>query len=194
MVNRRDRSDYEKLQTGGRMDKIKTTLSIAKEYHEGQVRKYTGLPYINHPMAVMFILAKMKLPVELLQAALLHDVIEDCGATAQDLLDKGFTSKVVGMVVELSDVSVPSDGNRATRKSIDREYLSKASDDSKTVKLADIIDNTRSIVEHDKKFARVYLQECMLLMEVLKGGDESLYKRCGETLQRAWDELECSNE
>lgn len=189
-MNNRDRSDYEKLQKGGRMDKIKTTLSIAKEYHEGQVRKYTGVPYINHPMAVMFTLSEMKLPVELLQAALLHDVIEDCGVTAQDLLDKGFTYKVVDMVVELSDVSVPSDGNRATRKKIDREHLSKASDDSKTVKLADIIDNTRSIVEHDKKFARVYLKECVLLLEVLKGGDERLYARCGDTLQRAWGELE----
>lgn len=157
---------------------IEKALEYATRCHKGQKRKYTGEDYINHPYAVMKILEDYDVSVEVKQAALLHDVIEDCGVTRQDLLDSGFSVEVADMVVELSDISKPSDGNRAVRKEIDRQHLSKASNNSKTIKLADIIDNTSSIVENDKKFAKVYLRECLLLLEVLVGGNKELWYRC----------------
>ncbi|MEZ9706589.1 HD domain-containing protein, partial [Vibrio breoganii] len=45
-------------------------------------------PYIIHPVAVSRILAEMRLDIETLQAALLHDVIEDCDVTKEDLEEK----------------------------------------------------------------------------------------------------------
>ena len=57
---------------------------VAREAHEGQTRS-SGEPYIIHPVAVSRILADMRLDLETLQAALLHDVIEDCDVTKDDL-------------------------------------------------------------------------------------------------------------
>ena len=52
-----------------------------------------------------------------------------------------------------------------------------ATPEAKTIKLADLIDNTKSIVEHDPRFAKVYLEEKRLLLEVLKDGDETLWQQ-----------------
>jgi len=77
-------------------------------------------------------------------------------------------------VTELTDVSKPKDGNRAKRKAIDRVYLSNASPEAKTVKLADLIDNARSIEQHDPRFARTFMREKQLLLEFLRDGDPVL--------------------
>jgi hypothetical protein len=82
----------------------------------------------------------------------------------------------------LTDVSKPTDGNRAKRKNMDREHIAKASLQAKTIKLADLIDNTRSIVEHDPKFAKVYLTEKALLLEVLREGDSFLWSMAHKIL------------
>jgi GTP pyrophosphokinase len=53
-------------------------------HHEGQVRR-SGLPYIQHPLAVTCILAKLRLDTTTLVAGLLHDVVEDTNVTIGDL-------------------------------------------------------------------------------------------------------------
>jgi hypothetical protein len=80
------------------------------------------------------------------------------------------------LVEQLTDVSRPEDGNRAKRKAIDRAHTAKASPEAKTIKLADLIDNTRSIVELDPGFAKIYLVEKVLLLEVLQEGDAGLWE------------------
>lgn len=52
--------------------------------HEGQTRK-TGEPYITHPIAVTDILADLEMDVPSLAAGFMHDVIEDCGVTREEL-------------------------------------------------------------------------------------------------------------
>jgi len=119
---------------------------------------------------------------ECICAALLHDTVEDCGVTKKDLIDAGFGYSIAEMVCQLSDVSRPEDGNRATRKRIDCEHTSHAWPKTKTVKLADLISNTSSICEYDKDFARVYLKEKCALIKVLTDGDKSLLAKCKEIL------------
>ena len=63
------------------------------------------------------------------------------------------------LVDDLTDVSKPQDGNRATRKELDRQHTAKASPDAKTIKLADLISNSRSIMKDDPNFAKVYMKE-----------------------------------
>lgn len=146
----------------------------AYAWHKGQVRKYTGEPYFLHPKAVMEIVKTVPHTEAMLCAAWLHDTVEDTPCTLDDV--RNMCGEEVAVLVEmLTDTSRPEDGNRAARKAIDREHTAKASPEAKTIKLADLIDNTRSIAAHDPEFAKVYLAEKALLLEVLREGDATLW-------------------
>jgi guanosine-3',5'-bis(diphosphate) 3'-pyrophosphohydrolase len=69
---------------------------VARDAHEGQTRS-SGEPYIIHPVAVARILAEMRLDIETLQAALLHDVIEDTEVTKEEL-EEQFGNTVAELV------------------------------------------------------------------------------------------------
>jgi (p)ppGpp synthase/HD superfamily hydrolase len=109
-----------------------------------------------------------------LAAAWLHDVVEDTGVTIDTIRDE-FGKEVASLVAGLTDVSRPEDGNMAARKAIDRAHTSAQSPDCKTIKLADLVSNTRSIVERDPEFAKVYLEEKRQLLHVLTQGNEDLW-------------------
>lgn len=156
---------------------IDAAFEFALKAHDGQLRKYTNEPYINHPIEVAQIVSGVTSDHECICAAFLHDVIEDCGVTNEDLIGAGFGEEIIDLVWQLTDVSKPEDGNRANRKALDREHIANASPKAKTVKLADLLSNTRSIVKHDADFAKVYMAEKKLLLEVLKEGHPSLYFR-----------------
>lgn len=147
---------------------------FADRFHAGQERKYTGEPYINHPMEVAKIVSSVPHTDEMLMAAYLHDVVEDTEATIE-MVQHWFGEKVAELVGSLTDVSKPSDGNRARRKKLDRDHIAKASPSAKTIKLADMISNSSSIMECDPKFAKTYMAEKKLLLEVLGDGDPALF-------------------
>jgi (p)ppGpp synthase/HD superfamily hydrolase len=148
---------------------------FATRYHASinQRRKYTGEPYIEHPAAVVELVRSVPHTEEMICAAWLHDTVEDTPCTL-DEVERVFGFEVAALVEMLTDVSKPSDGKRAVRKAIDRAHTAKASPQAKTVKLADLIDNSRSITAHDQAFAKVYLVEKALLLEVLREGDATL--------------------
>ena len=139
----------------------------------GQVRKYTFEPYIVHPTEVASIVATVPHTNEMLAAAYLHDTVEDTGVSIVDI-QKEFGNEVASLVSWLTDVSKPEQGNRAVRKAIDREHTAMAPAAAQTVKLADLIANSRSILAHDPAFAKVYLEEKRMLLEVLTRGDATL--------------------
>ena len=155
----------------------------------GQRRKFTNEPYIAHPYEVARIVETAPHTVEMLQAAYLHDVVEDTAVTL-DVIDELFGSVVASYVNGLTNISVPSDGNRARRKEIDRLFLAQQCAEVQTIKLADLISNTTSIVSHDKKFAAVYLAEKRDLLSVLTKGDEELQMMAHLTLIAGLKELE----
>lgn len=138
------------------------------------MRKYTGEPYIVHPDEVAGIVASVTDDQAMIAAAYLHDVVEDT-AVSLDRVRELFGDDVAGLVEMLTDVSKPEDGNRKARKAIDRNHTASASPRAKTIKLADLISNTASIVTHDAEFAKVYLAEKRLLLDVLREGDATLY-------------------
>jgi len=155
----------------------------------GHVRKYTGDAYINHPAAVAELVRSVPHNEAMLCAAYLHDTVEDTAATLDDV-ERLFGYEIACLVESLTDISKKSDGNRAARKAIDRAHTAKASADAKTVKLADLIDNARSIVEHDAKFAQVYLSEKALLLDVLREGDAELWNMANEIVKQSVNALE----
>lgn len=153
---------------------------FAREAHRDQKRKYTGEPYYNHCFEVRFLVSQVEgVTPEMEMAALLHDTVEDTGVTLEQIRSE-FGVKVMEYVTWLTDVSKPSDGNRKVRKEIDRQHTAAAPPEVKTIKLADLISNTSSIVGHDPAFAKVYMAEKRLLLEVLTDGDPWLYKMAKE--------------
>jgi len=152
---------------------VEKALSFATEAHEGQVRKYTGVPYIVHPIEVMEIVKTVSGDVNMHAAALLHDVVEDTDVTIQDI-QREFGEDVARLVDDLTDVSKPEDGNRKTRKALDRAHSAMASARAQTIKLADLISNGRDILKNDRNFAKVFLKEKDLLLQVMTEGDGKL--------------------
>ncbi len=139
----------------------------------GQTRKYTGEPYVVHPIEVSELVASVGGTEAMVAAALLHDILEDTDVTV-DLLEAEFGSEVADLVLWLTDVSTPEDGNRSTRKALDRQHSAAAPAAAQTIKVADLISNTRTIVEFDPGFARTYLAEKRLLLDVLTRADPTL--------------------
>jgi (p)ppGpp synthase/HD superfamily hydrolase len=149
---------------------------FAQKAHESidQRRKYTNEPYINHPAAVVEIVKSVPHTSEMLAAAWLHDVVEDTPVELAEIESK-FGKTVSELVEMLTDVSKPEDGNRAFRKSLDKDHTAQASPEAKTIKIADLIHNTESIIKRDPGFARIYLKEKRALLDVLKEGDPTLW-------------------
>ena len=82
------------------IDQIMEAYRFSAAAHEGQSRK-SGEPYISHPVTVACILAELHLDPQALMAALLHDVVEDTGATKQQIAEQ-FGKTVAELVDGLS--------------------------------------------------------------------------------------------
>lgn len=122
------------------MEELLGTLRFAAEKHRDQRRKDSGsTPYINHPIAVAELLARVgKVDnLEVLQAAILHDTIEDTATTAQEL-DERFGQRVRRLVEEVTDDKRLPKGER---KRLQIEHSPHLSPSAKAIKLADKISN-----------------------------------------------------
>lgn len=151
-------------------------MMFAREVHKDQVRKYTGNAYTDHLGEVAGIVASVEHTKEMIAVAWLHDCVEDQGVEIVTLVSE-FGMEVAKGVLLLSDLE---QGNRAERKALSRERLSKAPEWVQTIKYADLISNTSSIVKHDAEFAQVYLEEKRLLLEVMDKGNPLLYSLAKE--------------
>ena len=145
-------------------------------------RKYTNEPYIEHPKAVAEIVRSVSHSEEMIAAALLHDTVEDTHTTLQEIHDE-FGIVVAELVEMLTDVSKPEDGNRKGRKRLHRKHSARATPEAKTIKLADLIHNSQSILEHDPEFARIYMAEKQLLLDVLRAGNQELWQTADRILR-----------
>jgi (p)ppGpp synthase/HD superfamily hydrolase len=149
---------------------LEKALAFATVKHAGQLRKYTGDPYIVHPIAVAETVAATGGDEAAIAAAYLHDTLEDTATTYEELVTE-FGVEVASLVFELTDVYTSKAYphlNRKARVALEVKRLAGISDRAKLVKLADIANNTSTIEEHDPKFAKVYLPEKAAQMEVLK--------------------------
>lgn len=160
---------------------VERAANFAAIAHTGQLRKYTGEPYIVHPQEVARIVSLVSEDANVVAAAWLHDVVEDTPVTIEQI-DQNFNSYVAKLVSEVTNVGAGR-GNRAERKRLEREHLAQACPDAKTIKLADILDNVPSIVEFDPNFGAIYVEEKRLLLPHLLGGSPILASRVQEMLE-----------
>lgn len=154
-------------------------MMFAREVHKDQRRKYTGNPYVDHLAEVSGIVSTVAIYSDLYPAwaetmiatSWLHDCVEDQGADVYEL-GKKFGQAVAQGILLLSDLE---QGNRAERKAATRARLAEAPGWVQTIKCADLISNTSSIVQHDPKFAVTYLEEKRLLLAVMTKANPRLW-------------------
>lgn len=120
-------------------------VAFAAYAHDGQNRKGTALPYILHPMEAAAIAATMTNDPEVLAAAVLHDVVEDCGVTENELRVK-FGRRIAQLVMadsEQKDEDAQGTWQRRKLKAINR--LRAANREEMILILSDKLSNLRAI-------------------------------------------------
>lgn len=140
-----------------RASAVEHSLKYAIKAHDGQVRD-SGEPFIVHPIATAVRLADMRLDATTIQAALLHDVIEDCGISFQQL-EIAFSTeiaKLVDGVTKLKRLDLISETSammkqiatpEATRSASLRKMLVAMAEDVRVVliKLSDRLHNMQTL-------------------------------------------------
>lgn len=163
----------------------KKAARFAQAKHEKQPRRYTGEPYFNHLVEVAVTLAWAGEGEDTVSAGFLHDTLEDTNTTFFELADE-FGLNIATLVDEVTDIAPPKEGmNREKRKEIERNHLRAASPCGKSVKLADMLSNTPSIIARDPGFAKIYLPEKRLLLPYLKAGNPLLFEMASSFLSKA---------
>lgn len=147
-------------------NQFEDAIKFAVLAHKDQKRKYTNEPYIVHPVAVAKLVYPVTSDIDVLSAAVLHDVIEDTDIGYRPIR-KAFGARTANLVAELTNTTPLSAGNRALRKELECQRLAGVSAEAQTIKLADLIDNASSIVTYDKEFAKTYMKEMSDLVKAL---------------------------
>lgn len=160
-------------------DLIMKARAFAIGAHEavGHKRKYTGEPYWKHCEQVAHTTWNFSSSYVMTAAAWLHDTVEDTGVTLPTIVEL-FGLSVAALVADLTDEYTHEAFphlNRAARKDLEAKRLLSVSNNAKTIKLADMLDNTRSIVQHDPEFAKVYMAEKRNVLDSLHGGRGQLW-------------------
>ena len=126
---------------------IEKAYTIARDAHEGQVRK-SGEPYIIHPLCVAIILADLELDKETIVAGILHDVVEDTVMSNEEIR-KEFSAEVellVDGVTKLGQLSYSHDKVDEQAENLRKMFLAMAKDIRVIlIKLADRLHNMRTL-------------------------------------------------
>ncbi len=168
---------------------VVAAAELATTAHQGQERKFSGGPYIEHPRRVAAKVATLaEATPELVAAAHLHDVIEDTALTQADIAAQ-IAPAVGELVAHLTNPSKDSAASRAQRKQMDREHLKVIPFEAKLVKLCDRIDNLGEMEGAPIDFLDLYSAESeLLLTEALAGVHAQLETELAAAIVqvRAW--------
>lgn len=146
------------------MTDLDKAIEFAHDCHRGQYRKGSGIPYITHPIEVMKRLSEWGCEDEsVLCAAVLHDVIEDCDVTKNELIFK-FSRSVAYMVDECSRMGV--DGETLEGKWKFMQSFYDKSFNSVMIKLADRLCNVRDyVISGSLEYSKWYALQAYPLYE-----------------------------
>ena len=122
-------------------------FQFAAEKHAGQARKASTIPYIAHLMGVASLVLEAGGDEDLAIAALLHDVVEDCGgAPILKEIRRRFGSRVAKVVDGCTDADTYPKPPWRERKENYIQHLKQADGDMRLVSAADKLNNVRSIL------------------------------------------------
>jgi len=128
------------------IEQVRQAFRFADQAHAGQLRN-NGDPYVTHPIAVALQCTEWKLDVQALCAALMHDVLEDCGCTKADL-EQQFGHQVADLVDGLTKLDkLEFDSREQNQAESFRKMLLAMARDVRVIliKLADRTHNMRTL-------------------------------------------------
>jgi (p)ppGpp synthase/HD superfamily hydrolase len=129
---------------------------FAAEKHKGQVRKASTTPYIAHLMGVASLTLEFGGDEDIAIAALLHDVVEDCGgAPVLKEVRRRFGSRVAKIVEGCTDSATDPKPPWRERKETYIRHLKSADADTRLVSAADKLNNVRSILSDHRDVGEV---------------------------------------
>lgn len=131
---------------------LEGAIAFSIEKHKGQRRKGNGHPYILHPMEVLVILLSIKESKNTLllaTAAILHDVVEDCEVTIEEIA-KEFGTQVAALVDELT--SDPTQIKLLGKTEYLKHKMEKMSSYGLCVKLVDRLVNIKDMKSMSQTF------------------------------------------
>lgn len=177
----------------GVMDKLLEAITFAAHKHRDQRRKgVNAVPYINHPLAVAKLLTDVAIvyDIDILQAAILHDTIEDTETTRKELY-KHFGKAVTDYVIELTDdKSLP----KAERKRLQIVNAPHKTNGAKLIKLCDKICNITDVMNDppthwNTERRKEYYDWAEQVVQALKCDDLSLVWLFEKRLEEAKEKL-----
>ncbi len=121
-------------------------VALAAELHAGQVRKGTSIPYVAHVLAVAAIVLEHGGDEDQAIAALLHDVVEDCGAEHEATIRDRFGARIAAIVRGCTDADCLPKPSWRARKDAYLAHLEHAAPDVLLVSAADKLHNAHAIV------------------------------------------------
>ena len=129
------------------MNKLEEAIIYATVLHQGKVRKFTGTPFILHPMEVAQILSTMTDNEDVITAGILHDIVEDTDGTLKEI-EMRFGKRVAFLVSSESEKEFPGSPGDTWKQR--KEYSLSVLKNSKDIGvqmlwLADKLSNMRSL-------------------------------------------------
>jgi (p)ppGpp synthase/HD superfamily hydrolase len=136
-------------------------LAYAAEHHGGQARKGTTIPYVSHLFHVAGFVLEHGGSVDAAIAGLLHDVVEDCGITPEEL-EREFgaaVADIVGACTDLLEGDTPDRKSEWTvRKRRYIEHIATASSDAVLVSACDKRHNLAALIADVRRDGKRYLE------------------------------------
>jgi (p)ppGpp synthase/HD superfamily hydrolase len=123
---------------------LKRALDQAAVWHKDQKRKYPGVdvPYVSHLAGVAILLARHGFDDEVVAAGALHDAMEDCGVSHEELARR-FSVRVADLVRHVSEPDKNLSWEERKKRYV--EHFAHKPWEAQAITLADKIDNFRSI-------------------------------------------------
>ena len=168
---------------------LERAIIFSVNAHAGQKRKGDGRPYILHPLSVMFRIDKNKKSTNrylLAIAAILHDTVEDCGITLQQIADEfGFQ---VAALVDESTLDKTKYGLLGKKEYLAQELYGMSSY-ALAIKLCDRLDNLEDMENMPKSFQQKYKEETLYILDHIKtrkftGTHRKLLKQINKVLNK----------
>lgn len=175
-----------------RKHQVERAIIFATESHSGQMRKDGVTPYIVHPLGVAESVRRHGGTEAQYIAALLHDTVEDCEVTLDDIRAR-FGLEVADLVSELTNVYTKEaypELNRAARKALEDERIGAISETAMLVKICDIAYNINDLSGMGGFATRLLNEKTQTICAIISNSSGETHILARNVWEQIWQKLQ----